>query len=414
VSTGADAGDTAVGPIAQRSTTDAAVSGAVRTARVVHTAGFAVQGAVVALWGTRLPAVQHAAGLSTGQLAIVLAAVSGGLLVGLQLAGRWALRAGTHQPLPVTVCTLGGVLVLLGQCRTLAALAATAAVFGCALGALIVLLNSGAADVERAYGRPVMSTMHAAYSIAALGTAALAAASTAVPYPVAFAALGGTAACVALLAARRVRALPRLEAARPASTPAPQADGPAGRRLVWLLGALAAADLVSEGSATDWSAVHVHSLGATTGTAALAYTGYSLTVAAGRVLGDRLRTRLGPVLLVRTGALAAALGLAGALAADTVAAALAGWALLGAGLSTVAPTLYSAAGGQGPRAVALVATAGNLALLAGPAVIGSVAAASSLRTALLVPVLLTAGIAAAARNLGRQPAAVPVTETLTG
>jgi hypothetical protein len=87
--------------------------------------------------------------------------------------------------------------------------------------------------------------------------------------------------------------------------------------------------------------------------------------------------------VVRVGALLAATGLATGVLADSVPAALAGWAVFGLGLSGTVPSLITAAGSHGPRAVATVSVTGYLGLLAGPGLIGALASITTLPTALL-------------------------------
>jgi MFS family permease len=119
-------------------------------------------------------------------------------------------------------------------------------------------------------------------------------------------------------------------------------------------------------------------------------------VAFGRLTGDRLIERFGRETVVRTGALLAATGLGTGLIAGTVPAALAGWTLLGLGQSMIVPSIYFAAGVEGPRTLAAVATTGNIGLMAGPALIGAIASVSSLPLALVGPVVLVLILAVSA------------------
>ncbi|MCT7355164.1 MFS transporter, partial [Streptomyces sp. 15-116A] len=177
-------------------------------------------------------------------------------------------------------------------------------------------------------------------------------------------------------------------------------QGPGQGRVgsVWLLGALAAASLLGEGAAADWAAVHLHTLHATTALGATAFALYSAGMAIGRLTGDRLTAAIGAPAVVRTGAALAAVGLATGVLVDSVPAALAGWAVFGLGLSGTVPSLITAAGRHGPRAVATVSVTGYLGLLAGPAVIGALASATTLSMALLLPALLAAALAALTRR----------------
>jgi hypothetical protein len=106
-------------------------------------------------------------------------------------------------------------------------------------------------------------------------------------------------------------------------------------------------------------------------------------MATGRLLGDSLTVRLGPVALVRAGGLAAATGIAVAVALPAAPAVVLGFAAVGAGLSTIFPTVLAAAGRSRDNppatAIAAVSSLGYTGFLAGPPLIGLVAESTSLR-----------------------------------
>lgn len=356
---------------------------------------FCIPGMVMAVWGARMPAVQAAAHLGPGRLALVLLGAAAGMVAGVQAGGRWAHRHGSSRLLSTPMAVFGGALALIGQCRTLETLILAAVLFGLAHGLLDVGANSSAVHCELAYQRSIMAGLHSSYSIGALCGAVLAAVTTWMPHTQLFAIVGAFTVLAALTTMPSVRAATSLDGA-PERTPAATDEvgtPPTSRSTVWLLGALAAACLWAEGAAADWSAVHLRSLHTSEATAATAYALYSAAMAAGRLLGDRLTTRYGAPAVVRAGGALAAAGLGCALAVGTAPAALLGWLALGAGLSTAMPSLITAAGRGGPRTVGTVTAAGYLGLLAGPAAIGALAALTSLPVALTVIVGMAAAVA---------------------
>ncbi|MFJ4741342.1 hypothetical protein [Streptomyces sp. NPDC088775] len=135
--------------------------------------------------------------------------------------------------------------------------------------------------------------------------------------------------------------------------------------------------------------------------AAAAFAVYNAAMATGRLCGDRMLARYGRVAVVELGAGLGAVGLAVEVASSSIPIAMAGWAAVGLGLSTAVPSLISAAGRGGPRAVGTVAATGYLGLLAGPALIGALASWTSLPTALYLPVLMAAVMAATTRRAPR-------------
>ncbi|MFI2204657.1 MFS transporter [Streptomyces sp. NPDC020192] len=380
------------------------MSGAVATelmrSRRLLTGYFASLGIVMAVRGARMPAVQNTARLSTGGLALVLLAAALGMVAGLQTGGRLAHPARFPVLLTGGAIALAVCLAALATCRSLESLLAMAFAFGAAHGVLDVAANASAVRCQNAHGRPIMAGLHASYSLGALAGAAVAALTAHIPHTVLFVTVGTVAVVAACASIRATRCLAAsgLEPVRTPSTSSPTTHGSVSRPRLWLLGALAAATLLGEGAAADWAAVHAHSLGATAAVSAAAFALYSAAMAGGRLVGDRLTTRYGAPALVRAGAALAALGLAAGLAGSTIASALAGWAVFGLGLSVTIPSLITAAGTGGPRAVAAVSVTGYAGLLAGPAFIGALATVTSLPLALLLPALLAGAVAALSRK----------------
>ena len=128
-------------------------------------------------------------------------------------------------------------------------------------------------------------------------------------------------------------------------------------------------------------------------------------MAAGRLTGDYVTARLGPVALVRAGGALVAAGLGAALIIGQTAATIVGFGLVGVGLASIVPILFSVAGrtlhmAPGP-AIAAVTTASYLGFLAGPPAIGVTADHLTLRGALGIVAGLGALIALLAPAVGR-------------
>ncbi|MFS0691941.1 MFS transporter [Streptomyces nitrosporeus] len=378
-------------------TSTARVAPSMKRSRLLLTGYFATLGVVMAVWGARMPAVRAAADLQSGGLAVVLLSAAAGMVGGLLVGGRIADRLGSSRLLILPAVGFGFSLVLLGQGRSLLTLSLAAAVFGAFHGLLDVGANSSAVTCERAYERPIMSGFHCAYSAGALLGAALTAVTAWLPHDLLFAAVGVLVSLAAVISGRTVQAAGHLDAPASASLD-DENEAALPRRSLWLLGALAAACLLCEGAAVDWSAVHIKDLGGSETLAAAAFAVYSAAMAVGRLCGDRMLARYRHVTVVRIGAGLGAVGLAIGVASNSIPIAMAGWAAVGLGLSTAVPSLISAAGRGGPRAVGTVAATGYIGLLAGPALIGALASWTSLPTALYLPVLMAVVMAATTRR----------------
>jgi MFS family permease len=272
------------------------------------------------------------------------------------------------------------------------------AVFGMTFGLTDIGMNAQGSAVERSHGRPVMNAMHAGWSAGAIAGGLLGVLSAAAGLSFGQTLFGGA-----------VLALPATLAAGRTFIPDGLAESPAARTrrtrmplVVYLVGGLAFAAFMMEGSIADWSGLYLsRELGAGEAVGALGYPLFEAAMLAGRLVGDRLRTRIGTSRLMTY----AGLGTAGAVAvvvlAPTAKVALAGFVLTGLAICTVIPTTTSVAGtiapGRSAGAVAQVGAMGYGGLVLGPVVIGFLADVSSLRVGLAVAGVLGLLIAAGAR-----------------
>ncbi len=373
-----------------------------RRSRVAIGGYFFILGVAFAVWGARLPAVKESLHLSDGRLGLALFAMPAGSVLTLPVSGRIANRVGLARMLRVAGALNPAALVLLGLAPDLAVLMAALAVYGALFGLLDVSMNACAARLELGYGRPVMSSLHAGYSIAGLAGAGIGGLSAwlgAGLLPT-FAATAAALIALGLLLGPRVL-LPEAPAAPEHADDTPRRTLRQITAVIWILGLLALCGQVGEGSAGDWSAVYLRvNLGTSPGVAAVALGAFSVTMAAGRLAGDRLAARFGPVRLVRASGLVAGLGLTAGLLAGSAAAAIAGFALLGAGLAGIFPQIVTVAArldpGQAGRNIGRIAAVSYSGLLSGPVAIGAIASAAGLRNALLVPAALALLVSAAA------------------
>jgi MFS family permease len=381
---------------------------------------FAVLGMAEGVWVARIPAVKHALHLSDGLLGVSLLAAPAGLVLVVLLAGRLVDAFGSSRLTRISGVAVALLPIALGLAGNMATLMVALLAFGIASGSLDVAMNAQAGEVERRSGRPLMTSFHACYSFGGLAGAVVGGlfASAGIGPLATFLAVGPPLAAVAAISGHWLLRAPARPSARPGA-PA-KLSGPSGQagetrparpgrpkagRYLLVLGLLALCCMVGEGAAGSWSAVYLRdNLGTSAGFAATGFAAFSITMALGRLLGDRLAARFGPARLIRYCGLLAAGGLAAGLIIASPAAGVAGFALFGAGLSCTIPQLFSAAGNADPArrgaGLARVAGLGYLGLLGGPVVIGGCASLVGLPLALGIPVVLALLVAASAGVLG--------------
>lgn len=372
-----------------------------RCARLAIAVVFFINGMVFSNWVSRIPSVQQSLGLSTGALGLALWATAIGAFFSQPCTGWLVHRVGSRR-----VTTFGALL----YCSTLAlpvvalnlpTLMLALFALGASNGVLDVAMNVQGIAVEQHSPLPIFSSLHAVFSFgglagsllgglfAALGVAPL-------PHLLIVSLLNGVIVCVASrwLLSDEVKLKNKRGMA-----PFPHLSG----RLL-MLGIIAFCALLSEGTVADWSAVYLKNwLHTGPGLAAGGFAAFSLTMAFGRLLGDRLSQRWGPVALARGGGLLATAGMLLLLFVDQSPIAIMGFGLFGAGLSCIFPVILRAAGHLAPgstaSAIAFASTMGYVGFLAGPPLIGFVAELTTLPRALGIVVIFSLTISVLAGSI---------------
>jgi Na+/melibiose symporter-like transporter len=379
-----------------------------RTTRVTISLFFFADGLLIGSWASRIPAVQTQAGLSNTRLGLALFAASLGALGAMPFAGRLCERVGSRRVTVAGLVVMCASLFAAATAGGIAALSLALLGLGAGFGSVNVAVNAQGIALERAYGRTIFSSFHAAFSVGGMVGAGFGALAVRI----------GLAPRAHLGALALAMAVAALALGRKLLPPGGGATAPTRRlvrppRVLLLLGAAAFCTLLAEGSAADWSATYLtQSIAQGAAVAGLGYAAFSLAMATSRTLGDRLQRRFGAVMLARSGGVIAAAGLSAALITRSAPIALAGFAGMGAGLGVVVPLLFRAAGStpgiSTSVGVASVSTIGWLGFLAGPPAIGFAAGAVGLRAALAIVVVAIVAMVFLARS------AAPRGDTLVG
>ncbi len=355
---------------------DAARAGAVSTRRsqLAVASLFGALGFSYGTWTSRLPAIQANLGLSTSQVSVVLLFAALGAIFSFPVTAAALHKLGSRGASLLSGVLLAVGLVVLGLAPSWAVACAVMCLYGVLASTLDVAMNAQGVEVERATAQPVMSRLHAVFSLGTMAGAFFASGITAVTssVPLHFA----VAALIVLAAAW----LPRgglIADAKEIDAGTRSFALPRGAAL--LIGAMAFLGMIVEGSMVDWSTLYLtQRAGASQQVAPLGIASLQGTMLVTRWFGDRARVRWGARKLLFGGSLLAGLSLAAALLIGGVAPALVGFGLFGVGVATVSPCVYAAGAREGGVALAAVMTLGSLGFLVGPLVIGAVAQATNL------------------------------------
>ncbi|HCS57931.1 MAG TPA: MFS transporter [Gordonia polyisoprenivorans] len=399
------------------------------------TAIFCLNGFLAALWVAHIPVITERTGTSHELLGGLLLLVGAAAFVGMQVCGHLIDRVGSR---PTTIAAavvlcpamLGPVLA-----TDPVGLACALALFGFANGSLDVSMNAQAVVVERIYRRPIMSAFHGFFSVGGLLGSGAVALGLWMQWPVVatVAVLAGIGLVVVAVAARGIVArggAPVSVSAQgapggDADTESPQPGVPASPdapRVRWwrevdlrrlsVMAALAFVLMLAEGTSYDWSALHVvETFGTREAVGAIAFASFSAAMMVARFVVDPIAARVGPVSVVRGGAVIGAVGMVIVLVPSTpttssAIVAIIGWTIFGIGLAGLIPQIFTAAGNltehSSGRAISMVVGCGYLGMLAGPAIVGVISGHSSLRLG-LTPVLVALAFAVVAAGVVAAP-----------
>ena len=310
-------------------------------------------------------------------------------------AGRLADILGARL-VPIGLVLFGAAATLPGLARSFPQLALLMLAVGVTTGLLDIAINAHASRLEAVHRVRFMDGLHAAFSfgvlVGGIGTGLLRRAGAHPSWI-----LGSVGLVVAVTAlANRGSSLPSASAPRRA---------PIARPLL-VVGLVLALAFVVESGLEGWSALFLERvLNSSPAVSGLGPGLFAGAMATGRVFAQKVERSSVAGRMLMAG-LAAAAGLVLVATAQHAIVALAGLVVAGAGLALSAPTLFGLAGrigGEGGRGSALstVAILGYLGFLAGPALIGAVSGASSLRGGFLFLCAVAVLLAACAPALRR-------------
>jgi MFS family permease len=368
-----------------------------RRARAAVNALFLTNGALLANVLPRYPEIKADLAVDDTAYGIAIAASAAGAIVaGLGAAGLLR-RFGSAR-----TAVIGTVLTAMAT--VLVAFAPSLALFGIALlisGALDsitdVAQNSHGLRVQRRYGRSILNSFHATWSIGAVlgGVMAAGAIALGVPRQVHLPISAGIFAVVALVALRFCLPGPDSDDAAPVDAPhGTAARGGLRPRTVFLLLALVAvaiSGIVVEDAGFSWATLYLdRDLAASSAVAAWGFIALVGAQFVGRLLGDGFVNRFGQIVVARVGGVIAAVGMGAALLFPSVPGTIAGFAAAGFGVATLIPAaMHQADEIPGLRAgtgLTIVSWLMRLGFLLSPPIVGVIADASSLRVGLvLVP-----------------------------
>ncbi|MFG2271556.1 MFS transporter [Streptomyces chartreusis] len=378
-----------------------------RRGRASLALSFFAQGVAFALLVTRIPAIQDRYGVSDALLPAFLAAVPILAGVGSVATERLVKRIPPSRVLrwsqPVVLLALLGV----GAGERMVELGVALAAFGLAVGALDASMNMLGVSLQRAYGRSIMLSFHAAYSLGGIVGASLA--WVGAHWDLALF-VSYLPVVVVLLPAALVGSRWYVDGGGGDEVVAEATGerGPVVFKVLLPLCLVMTFAYIGDSTVSNWSAKYLQDvLGSSEQLATVPYNVYMVTTLVGRAIGDFGVRRFGAVVVVRGGALVAAAGFAVVASAPGAWVGMLGFTLVGVGLCVLVPQTFAAAGrlfpGASDVAVARLNVFNYVGFLIGSPLVGALGDAWSYRGAMLVPMVLVLVTLGYARSFAAQP-----------
>ena len=369
---------------------------------------FLVCGIGMASWAPMVPYAKDRLGLDDAQLGLLLLLLGGGALLTMPLSGVLVNRFGSRAVMMAAIGMVAVTLPLLLLLPSVTAMAVTLFLFGAGIGTTDVAMNAHGVQVQNLYGRPIMSSLHGLFSVGGLVGSLGLGFLIKLGLPPIDAAIS-IAVLLAVIAAIQYKRLLTSQREKEAvgRFSAVEGDQPENRgQLPWLhgsvlfLGVMCFVAFLSEGAMLDWGAVFLRDVkGVSAELSGAGYAAFSIAMAAMRLLGDGIVTRMSGEKVVIYGSLIGAAGLCLTMMSPWVLGALAGFVLLGIGAANIVPVFFSEAGRLPgiPPAIGIpaITTMGYAGQLAGPALLGFIAFYFSLPTAFGFLALMLVGVAVA-------------------
>ncbi|HSD07967.1 MFS transporter [Flavobacterium sp.] len=337
-------------------------------------------GLCFATWASRIPTIKSTLNLGDGQLGTILFALPLGQLTMMYFSGKLVTRFGSNRILPFAISMYAISLTNLGLAQNAWQLALGLYCFGIFGNLTNISVNTQGIYTEGLFKRTIMSSFHGMWSLAGftgalvgLGLLALKLTTYTHFLIVAFIAFSLIGFNFKFL----IKAKENIKTEKPKGFRKPD-------KTLVLLGVIGFCSMASEGIMFDWSGVFFKDIVKAPGALIiLGYTSFMIMMASGRFFGDKLINRYGRKTVMKISGIMISSGFFTAVALPYIIPSMLAFMVIGLGVSTVVPTLYSIAGKHPTiptgEALTTVSSVSFLGFLMGPPVIGHIAELLSLR-----------------------------------
>jgi MFS family permease len=353
---------------------------------------FFLHGLCFASWASRIPSIQESLNLSASTLGGVLFSLPAGFFFSLLFTGWLIGIFGSKKIVIVSAVLYSLSLVAIGSSSNIWGLVFSLFSFGFFANFLNISINTQAVAVETLYKKKLMASFHGLWSLAGFTGAATGTwmIGSGVPPSQHF-----TFICIVFLIVSSLCAFYLVTHDQQSDEKRPLFALPDKSLLT--LGIIAFCSMIAEGAMFDWSGIYfIQVVKVKQELTGLGYTTFMIAMAGMRFLADGFSGKYGLKKILQLSGLLTTAGLLLAVLLPEMISSLLGFFLIGMGVSSVVPMVYSAAGKSKTlapgTALTAVSSLGFMGLLIGPPIIGFIAEATSLRISFLAITLMSVSV----------------------
>jgi MFS family permease len=342
------------------------------------------QGLCFASWASRIPDIKTALQLSDGAMGSILFALPAGQMLTMPFSGYLTTKYGSKRIMRFAPPFYAIGMVMLSLASSPFQLALCLFFFGVAGNLSNIAINTQGVTAEKMYHRPIMASLHGSWSLAGFVGAliGLLMGMLSVTPTNHFLIVSAISILATVVNSRYL--LEEVNTTQEKKKFFTKPDS-----FLLSLGVIGFFAMSCEGAMFDWSGVYFKDIvGATGGWVSLGYAAFMVMMTAGRFIGNKLVSLFGKKRLMQINGLLIAAGLLIAILFPYVPSATLGFLLVGLGVSTNIPNVFSLAGSHktvsASTALASISSISYLGFLLGPPMIGYVSEVFNLRISYLL------------------------------
>ena len=350
--------------------------------RVAVSLFYFCMGLCFATWASRIPDITTSLGLSDAAFGTILFALPVGQFLMMPFSGKLVTYFGSRNVILFAVPAYTVGLTNLGQASVGWQLAIGLFIFGIFGNMCNISINTQGVSAEKLYERPIMSAFHGGWSVAGFTGAliGLTMMNLKIEPTIHFLVVSGLILAIVILFNKNL--VPGKATANNLGRNKKFFSTPDSALLQ--LGIIGFCSMASEGAMFDWSGIYFKDVvKVPSSLVILGYTSFMIMMATGRFVSDRLVMRFGRKLLLQFSGVFISTGLLISVLFPYLIPSTIAFMMVGIGVSSVVPAVYSAAGRHTSVApgiaLATVSSVSYLGFLMGPPLIGYISAAAGLR-----------------------------------